>query len=114
MTHERKVIRRCLALNGLMKYRHSRRSMPTGRSQYAFAFGACTGVRRTLSPKKPLSSSASVGFYRRLGVGPMAMYSELSKVEYANRATSVADSQRASIRLPTRGGIVALTPEVFS
>src|ERR1017187_9716323 len=40
-----------------MKSKQSRRTVPISRSQYAFAFGARTGVRRTLSPKHPLSSS---------------------------------------------------------
>ena len=39
-----------------MKSKHSRRTVPISRSQYAFAFGARTGVRNTLSPKEPLSS----------------------------------------------------------
>ena len=34
-----------------MKSRHSRRTVPTSRSQYAFAFGARTGVRKTFQFK---------------------------------------------------------------
>jgi hypothetical protein len=41
-----------------MKSKHSRRTVPISRSQYAFAFGARTGVRRTLSPNELLSSSS--------------------------------------------------------
>jgi hypothetical protein len=42
-----------------MKSRHSRRTVPTSRSQYAFVFGAGTGVRNTLSPNELFSSSSS-------------------------------------------------------
>src|SRR3977135_2462270 len=42
-----------------MKSRHLRRTVPTSRSQYAFAFGARTGVRNTRSPKEVWSSSSS-------------------------------------------------------
>jgi hypothetical protein len=43
-----------------MKSKHSRRTVPISRSQYAFAFGARTGVRNTLSPNELLSSSSSL------------------------------------------------------
>jgi len=58
-TQERKVPRRCRSFSGIMKSRHSRRTVPTSRSQYAFAFGARTGVRKTLSPNELLSSSSN-------------------------------------------------------
>ncbi len=42
-----------------MKSKHSRRTVPTSRSQFAFAFGARTGVRNTLSPNELLISSSN-------------------------------------------------------
>ena len=41
--------------SGIMKSMHSRRSVPISRSQYAFAFGARTGVRKTFSSKSLFS-----------------------------------------------------------
>jgi len=53
------IRRRCFAFSGMMKSRHSRRTVPISRSQYAFACGDYGGVRTALSPNPCTSSSSS-------------------------------------------------------
>ena len=45
-----RIVRRCLSFSGIRKSKHSRRMVPTRRSQKAFAWGAWNGVFKILSP----------------------------------------------------------------
>jgi hypothetical protein len=48
------------SFNGIKKSKHSRRMLPTNRSQNAFAWGAQNGVLRML---KPIASTAKHRFF---------------------------------------------------
>jgi hypothetical protein len=54
-----------------MKSKHSRRTVPMSLSQYAFACGAGTGVRRSRSPKVSLNSSSIPQLLERPASGRM-------------------------------------------
>ncbi len=75
---------RCRSPNGIRKSRHSRRVLPTSRSQTAFALGARTGARNTRTPTRPVAV-VNEAFVRRFfkGQNPIGQHFGMDRIQYA-------------------------------